>query len=91
MPGKLRDSNLSDLSKKKLQDLFDTCWKPEEIKEREDAIQERSKHRKGSAEYKKSHEIVAKCHQVATERLVEKAATVLAGSELKLFYSMMGK
>jgi hypothetical protein len=91
LPGNLRNAELSDLAKKKLQDLYDTCWKPEEIRKRADAIRERGKHEKGTEGYDRQHAIVVACHRAAARRLVEKAATVLAGSELKQFYAIMGK
>jgi hypothetical protein len=90
LPRQLRESQLNELSKKKLQTLYASCWQPQEIHERRKAIQERAKYSKGAEEYSRSHAVVVQLHQTARKRLVEKAATVLTGSELKRFYTIMG-
>ena len=44
---------------------------------------------KGSVEYSRHHGVVAELHARAHQRLVDRVATVLSGSELELFYSIV--
>jgi hypothetical protein len=83
LPGRLADSDLSDLSREKLQSLYDSCWTPDELERRRIAIRERGE--PGSPEYTRHHQVVVDLHRKASERLVRRAATVLSGSELEQF------
>jgi hypothetical protein len=87
IPRKLIDSKLSSDSKKKLQSLYDSCWTPDELERRRAAIQLRGE--EGSVEYARHHPVVAELHARVHQRLVDRAATVLSGSELELFYSII--
>ncbi len=89
VPAQLRKPAFRDLSKR-LQTLYDTCWKPDEIDRRRDAIQSRMAHPEDSAEYKRHHSVVVELHQLARQRLVDRAPTVLSAAELKRFDAAMG-
>jgi hypothetical protein len=86
LPRKFSDSELSDASKNKLQSLYDLCWTPDELDRRRIAIQQRGE--PGSADYGRYHQVVRDLHRKAYQRLVERAAEVLSGSELERFYSI---
>ncbi len=89
LPRKIRESGLNPVSKSQLQILFDTCWTPQEIADRKDAIQKRNSYSEDSSEFKKLNELVVKLHQQANTRLEERAGEVLAGSEMTLFYEIV--
>lgn len=85
LPARIKNSNLSDLSKSKLQELYDDCWTTREIKTRKKLIYEKNQLPNGSSEQKALQTKVVDLHRLAGDRLRERAGNVLAGSELKLF------
>lgn len=88
-PERLRSSGLSDASLQQLQLLYDSCWTDEELKQRTTAVRSRESFPKTSSEYRARHSIVVELHRTATQRLIEKAPTVLSQPDLKLFYQVM--
>jgi hypothetical protein len=89
LPRKIRESNLNDVSKNRLQALFDTCWTKAEIAARRVAIRKRNEQDEGTAVYITQDKEVRRLHQQANARLEKRAGEVLAGSELTLFYQIM--
>jgi len=88
LPRRLKDSNLSALSKQRLQRLYDTCWMPEEIETRRDAIQRRGS--PGDPAYEQHHQVVADLHRRVFERLVDRAPAVLSDREVECFRDLVG-
>jgi len=88
LPAKIRNSNLSDLSKDKLQKLYDDCWTDDEVKKRKALIYQKNQLSDGSPEQKAAHKKVSALHREAGDRLRERAGEVLAGSELQLFLDL---
>ncbi len=89
LPERLRSSGLSEASLQQLQLLYDSCWTDEELKQRTGAVRSRESFPKTSSEYRAQHSIVVELHRTATQRLIEKAPTVLSQPDLKLFYQVM--
>lgn len=89
LPKKLLDSNLSQLSKNKLLALYQDCWTKEELIARRDLVRERGKYQSGSPDFVRLQKDIVTCHRMANQRLARRAGEVLAGSELKLFESLM--
>ncbi|WP_168433136.1 right-handed parallel beta-helix repeat-containing protein [Pontiella sulfatireligans] len=85
LPARIRNSNLSKLSKTKLQDLYDDCWTGAEVETRKKLIYQKNQLPDGSAKQKMLQKKVAALHRQVNDRLRERAGEVLAGSELTLF------
>lgn len=89
LPRKIRESLLSEVSKSKLQQLFDSCWTRDEVAMRRAAIQVRNNSSEGSTEYRQQDELVRQLHRQANVRLEERAGEVLSGSELAYFLEVI--
>ena len=85
LPARILNSNLSELSKNKLQELYDDCWPPDELEARRKLIYQRGQLPESAPERAELQKQIVALHRRTGDRLKERAGEILAGSELKLF------
>jgi hypothetical protein len=85
LPARLLESKLSDLSKSKLQELYNDCWTTREVETRQRLIQSRNQLPEPAPERASAQKGIVALHRAAGERLKERAGEVLAGSEYTMF------
>jgi len=87
LPARLLDSNLSELSKNKLQVLYNDCWTAKKVETRQRLIQQKNQLPESARERTALQKQIVALHRAAGDRLKERAGEVLAGSEHTIFLS----
>ena len=91
LPQRLPKAGISEDGLAALHELYDKLWaKGGRVDTRRRAIGRREQHKKGSAEWKKHHAVVAKLHRDMWMELRDKGLEVLAGDDVAAFKKAMG-